>query len=593
MFYRLAKGPVTTMADWDHTVDFLVVGSGAGAMAAALRAHDLGLDTLLVEKGDQYGGSTAMSGGVCWVGNNVYMKKYGLADSDEEVLAYLKHITKGEVPEEYLVTYRDESKRMVEYFREKTRVTFDPLDQYTDYYPEAPGGKLGGRSMEPDPIDGSLLGADFPLLKRPATSALILGKFMITARIAKRMIMLDLLGLVQMAWLLTKYLFRAGKRKRFGGRDTYLTNGNALVARLRLSLKDRGIPLWLSAPARELVREDGRVVGAVIEKDGEPYRIRSRRGVMLAAGGFDRNLAMREAYGPKPASIEWTAGNENNTGDAIQMGMGLGAAVALMDEAWWTPATQYPGATTGWVLVVEKSLPGNVFINGSGERFTNEAAPYVDVVVAMYEDQKKTGSSVPGWMVFDARYRRNYIAGPVGPGKAMPDGTLPRKLRTKFLRKASTVEELAAKIGVPAARLKATLERFNAMAKTGKDEDFGRGESASDRYYGDDRVSPNPCMAPIEKAPFYAIPLFPGDLGTKGGLRTDVHARVLDEEGRVLPGLYAAGNTTASIMGRTYPGAGGTIGPALCFGFLGAEAASADATGVNASRPDGASSSAA
>lgn len=581
------------MADWDHTVDFLVVGSGAGAMASALRAHDLGLDTLLVEKGDHYGGSSAMSGGVCWVGNNCYMKRYAVADSDEEVLAYLKHITKGEVPDEYLVTYRDESKRMVEYFRDKTHLTFDPLDKYTDYYPEAPGGKMGGRSMEPDPVDGSLLGDDFLLLKRPATSALILGKFMITARIAKRMIMLDFLGLLQMAWLLTKFLFRAGKRKRFGGRDTYLTNGNALIARLRLSLKDRNVPLWLATPFRELVREGDRVVGAIVEKDGKPYRIRARRGVMLAAGGFDRNLAMREAYGPKPASIEWTAGNEDNTGDGIQAGMKLGAAVGLMDEAWWTPTTQYPGVKSGWVLVVEKSLPGNIFINGNGERFTNEAAPYVDVVVAMYEDQKKTGNSVPGWMVFDAQYRRNYIAGPVGPGKAMPDNTLPRKVRTQFLRKAATVEELAAQIGVPADRLKNTIDRFNAMARKGKDDDFGRGDSASDRYYGDDRVKPNPCMAPLEKGPFYAIPLFPGDLGTKGGLKTDVHARVLDEQERPIPGLYAAGNNAASIMGRTYPGAGGTIGPAMCFGFLGAEAAIADSTGASAGAAQSASSSSA
>jgi 3-oxosteroid 1-dehydrogenase len=576
------------MADWDHTVDFLVVGSGAAAMASAIRAHDLGLSVLLVEKGETYGGSSAMSGGVCWVGNNPQMKKYGIADSDEEVLTYLKAITKGEVPEPYLRTYRDESKRMLAYFREKTQLTFDPLDQYTDYYPEAPGGKMGGRSMEPDPVDGSLLGDDFLKLKRPATSALILGKFMITARIAKRMIMLDFAGLMAMAWLMLKYAFRFPKRKRFGGRDTYLTNGNALVARLRLSLKDRGVPLWLDTPAEELVREGERVVGAVVLKDGEPFRVRATHGLMLAAGGFDRNLAMREEYGPKPASIDWTAGNEHNTGAGIRMGQALGGAVGLMDEAWWSPTTQFPGVKTGWVLVVEKSLPGNIFINGNGERFTNEAAPYVDVVVAMYEDQKKTGNTVPGWMVFDARYRHNYIAGPVGPGKAMPDKTLPRKLREKFLRKANTVAELAEKIGVPAEKLEATLERFNAMAHKGKDEDFGRGESASDRYYGDDRVQPNPCLAPIEKGPFYAIPLFPGDLGTKGGLKTDVNARVLDEAGQPIPGLYAAGNTSMSMMGRTYPGAGGTIGPAMCFGFLGAEAAAAE----QAAASDGASATA-
>lgn len=535
------------------------------------------MDVLLVEKGPTYGGSSAMSGGVCWVGNNPHMKACGIADSDEDVLAYLKHITKGEIAEERLRTYRDESKRMLAYFEEKTHLRFEPLDQYTDYYPEAPGGKMGGRSLEPCAFDGALLGEDFPKLHRPATSALILGKFMITARLAKRFIILNFVGLMLMAWLMVKYAFRAGKRARFKGRDTYLTNGNALAGRLRLSLKDRGVPLWLETPAEELVFEDGRVTGAIVRKDGKPFRIEAKKGVLLASGGFDRNLAMREKHGPSPASIEWTAGNEHNTGDGIQMAQKLGAGLDLMEHAWWTPVTQFPGTTSGWVLVVEKSLPGNVFINGNGERFTNEAAPYVDVVVAMYEDQKKTGKTVPGWMVFDAVYRHKYIAGPVGPGKAMPDHRLPRKLREKFLTKAPTLRELAAKIGVPADALEATIERFNGFAVTGKDEDFGRGESASDRYYGDDRVRPNPCLAPLKKGPFYAIPLFPGDLGTKGGVVTDVHARVLDERGAVIAGLYAAGNTSASIMGRSYPGAGGTIGPALCFGFLAAEAALADA----------------
>jgi 3-oxosteroid 1-dehydrogenase len=399
---------------------------------------------------------------------------------------------------------------------------------------------------------------------------------------AKRFIILNFFGLMLMAWQMTKFAFRAGKRSRFGGRDTYLTNGNALVGRLRLSLKDRDVPLWLETPAEELVFDGRRVVGLVVTKDGKPFRIAARNGVLLGAGGFDRNLAMREAFGPQPASVEWTAGAETNTGDGIVMGMKLGGATALMDEAWWTPVTQYPGATSGWVLVVEKSLPGNIFINRNGDRFTNEAAPYVDVVLAMYEDQKKTGNSIPGWMVFDANYRKSYIAGPVGPGKAMPDKRLSRRLRNQFLVKANTLAELAKKIGVPADRLTATIERFNGFAKAGTDGDFGRGNSAADRYYGDERVSPNPCLLPLVKSPFYAIPVFPGDLGTKGGLRTDARARVLDEHGRVIAGLYAAGNTSASIMGRSYPGAGGTVGPALCFGFLGAEAALEDAADAKA-----------
>ncbi len=561
------------MQDFDESVDLLIVGSGAAAMAAAVRAHDLGLRALIVEKSDVYGGSSAMSGGVCWVGNNRHMKKYGIADSDEEVLTYLEAITKGEASRAHLVTYRDESKRMIDYLADKTHLRFDALDLYTDYYPEAPGGKMGGRSMEPEPFDGRLLGDELARLRSPATSALILGKFMITARLAKRMIILDFSAMLTMAWLLFLYVLRAPRRRSTRGRDPYLTNGNALMGRLRLSLLDRKVPLWLSAPMRELIVDGDRVTGAVVERDGKLVRVAAARGVLLAAGGFERDQALRDEYGPRPASTEWTAGSPANTGDGVRAGLALGASVALMDEAWWTPTTQYPGVKSGWVLVVEKSLPGGVFINQLGERFTNEAAPYVDVVVAMYADQKKTGASVPGWMVFDGRYRRNYIAGPVGPGKVMSDASLGKKLRTQFLVKAPTIEELADKIGVPGDRLKATVERFNGFARRGKDDDFGRGESASDRYYGDDRVKPNPCLAPLDQAPYYAIKLFPGDLGTKGGLVTDTRGRVLRGDGSVIAGLYAAGNTSASIMGRTYPGAGGTIGPAMCFGFLAAEAA--------------------
>lgn len=539
-------------------------------MSAGIRAHDLGLDVLLVEKGETFGGSTAMSGGVCWVGNNMHMAKAGIPDSDQETLDYLINITEGDTPRSYLETYARESKRMLEYFAAKTHVVFTPLTTYCDYYPERPGGKPGGRSLEPDPFDGALLGDDFARLHRPADSALVLGKFMITAAMAKKLIILGLGSVMFLAWTVLRYALRYPKRRRFG-RDTYLTNGNALAGRLRLSLKDRGVPIWLQSPAVSLIEEAGRVIGAVIQKDGEALRVRARKGVLLAAGGFERNLEMRNEAGRQPVSTEWTAGNEHNTGDGITFGRKLGAATQLMDEAWWTPVTQYPGVKSGWVLVVEKSLPGAIFVNHAGRRFTNESAPYVDVVVEMYRDHEKTGASIPAWMIFDGRYRQNYIAGPVGPGKFLPDRMLPRRVRDHLLVKADSVGELAQKLKVDPSALVETIDRYNRMAVAGKDEDFARGESLSDRYYGDDRVKPNPCMAPLKAAPFYAIPVYPGDLGTKGGLRIDPQARVLDKNDQPIAGLYAAGNTSASIMGRSYPGAGGTIGPALCFGFLAAE----------------------
>ena len=553
-----------------HQTDLLIVGSGAAGMTAALRARELGLDALIVEKGALYGGSTAMSGGVCWVGNNRHMAAAGIADSDEEVLTYLRAITGEEGSEPHLRAYRDHSKRMIDWLHDHTRVRFEAMAQYCDYYPEAPGGKGGGRSMEPAAFDGGLLGADFAKLRPPADSARVLGKLMIKAALAKRFIIMDLSAVLTMLWLMVKYALRWPRRRKLG-RDPYLTNGNALAARLRMSCKDRDVPLWLNTPLRELVVRQGRVCGAIVVRDGEAVEISASRGVLLAAGGFSRNLAMRQAHGPAPASTEWTAGTMDNTGDGIAAGAAVGGALALMDEAWWTPTPQYPRTTTGWVLVVEKSLPGGIFVNGRGERFCNEAAPYVDVAKAMYADHQRTGCSVPAWMVFDGRYRRNYIAGPVGPGKFLPDKSLPRRLRKEFLKKAPTLSGLAEVLGVDAVNLEATVARYNHLAAKGRDEDFGRGDSASDRYYGDDRAGANPTMAALTQGPYYAIPVYPGDLGTKGGLVTDVQARVLDAEGQPIGGLYAAGNNTASIMARTYPGAGGTIGPAMCFGMLAAE----------------------
>ena len=258
------------------------------------------------------------------------------------------------------------------------------------------------------------------------------------------------------------------------------------------------------------------------------------------------------------------------------MGQAVGGAVERMHDAWWTPVTLVPKSDKAWVLVVEKNLPGGIFVNAAGERFTNEAAPYLDVALAMY-----AGNAVPVcWMVFDARFRRSYPVGPVAPGYAQPDHRISRKFREGFFTIADSLPALAEAIGVDGDALRATVARWNGMCADGVDADFGRGESLADRYYGDDAFQPNPCMGPLVEAPFYAIPVFPGDLGTKGGLVTDPSGRVLRDDGSAIAGLYAAGNTSAAVMGPTYPGAGGTIGPALTFGFLAAEAAAEDVAGA-------------
>ncbi|MCZ6808068.1 MAG: FAD-dependent oxidoreductase [Deltaproteobacteria bacterium] len=562
------------MAEWDRTVDLLVMGSGAAGLAAAVRARDLGLDVLVVEKSEFFGGNTAMSGGVCWVANNPGMAKEGIADSDEEGFRYLKHITKGEVPDERLWLYIRESKRVLAYLHENTHVRYVPLAKYTDYYPEAPGGRPGGRSMDPVPFDGSKLRGQLIQLRRPHPQSQILGKFGITAKEAQAAIGVGFRTMLFMAWQMFLYLLRYPKRKRWG-RDTKLCAGNSLMGRLLLSIKDRKIPAWLNTAVEKLIFENGRVVGAVINKEGEKLRVKTNRGVVIAAGGFSRNLEMRKKYQRHPIATEWTSGTPSNTGDGIRLGQAAGGALGLMDEAWWTPVSLVPKSPVSWVLVVEKSLPHGLFVNQDGKRFTNEAAPYIDVVNGMYDDVAKTQTTDPRWYhIFDATYRRSSVAGPVAPGKIMPDKQLPRRYRDGgYLFRTNTLQELAGKIDVPADALKATIARFNEYAVKGKDPDYNRGWSAQDRYYGDPRVKPNCSLGRIETGPFYAVRIYPGDLGTKGGMITDDHSRVLKEDGQAVPGLYAAGNSTASMMGRTYPGAGGTIGPALTFGFLAAEAA--------------------
>lgn len=564
------------MPPFDEQVDFVVLGSGAAGLAAAARAHDLGMRVVVLEKSDRYGGNTAMSGGVCWVGNNPHIAGVGIPDNDDDVLSYLRHITGGEVAEERLRAYADESRRVVNWLEANTRVRFDALEHYTDYYPEAPGGRPGGRSMESRPFDGTELGDDLRALRMPHPQSQILGRFGITAAQAHTMLAGGIRAMLLMLMCFIRYALRWRARKQYG-RDTLLACGNALIGRLRASLKDRGVAVRLNASATELVRDGERVVGVVAEIDGKTVRIGAARGVLLAAGGFSRNLEMRQEHQRHPITTEWTAGSPYNTGDGIRMGIEAGGAVSLMDEAWWTPVTLVPRQEFAWVLVVEKNLPGGIFVNQHAKRFTNEAAPYIDVVIGMYEDQAVTGATVPSFLIFDATFRKRYPVGPIAPGYAMPDSRVPRRYMKDFLVKAASLDELAGKLELDPGALRETVTHYNDMARRGVDEDFGRGNSASDRYYGDTRAQPNPCMAPIEKGPFYAIRVYPGDLGTKGGLVTDVGARVLDADGCAIAGLYAAGNCSASVMGRTYPGAGGTIGPALTFGVVAAESAAAEA----------------
>jgi 3-oxosteroid 1-dehydrogenase len=549
---------------WDHTTDVLVVGSGGGGMTAALMARDRGADALVIEKSSLYGGSTSMSGGSVWIPNNHLMKKAGLADSLEEALTYLKAVTAGRVSEERLRAYVKAAPEMVKYLEEKSHVRFQVVPGYSDYYPGLAGGKPGGgRTIEAAPFDARKLGRTRAELRPLPRQARVFGRMMATAYDAHRLLDSSMLGRIRAARIFALYLLNPFRS--LAKTDTRLTLGNALAGRLRLSLADRHIPVWLNTSASHLIVDGGRVVGVEAQKAGQGVRIRSNKAVILAAGGFAHNKAMREEYQRQPITDAWTVASPADDGDGIQMGLELGASVEFMDDAWWMPTSVAPGEEMPIMSIVDRSLPGCIIVNKQGRRFTNEAAPYIDVVKSQYASHFRDGGAIPAYFLMDQRFRRRYPAGPM-----MPMSTPKRFISSGYLKVADTLEGLAEKCGIDPVGLVAEVKKFNEYAAAGRDLDFKKGDTAIDRFYADASVKPNPCLGPLDKPPYCAIELWPGDLGTKGGLVTDDHARVLRQDGSPIDGLYATGNCSASVMGNSYAGAGATIGPSMAFGYIAA-----------------------
>ncbi len=539
--------------------DVIVVGSGAAGMTAALSAAHRGLEVLVVEKAAHFGGSTARSGGGVWIPGNHALRAAGIEESPERASEYLEAIVGDVVPAELRSAFLDRGPEVLSFVCDKTPLRFRWVRGYSDYHPEAPGGRAGGRSVEPAALDGNLLGPELAKLE-PPYSAPPLGAPITQADYR----WLSLLarhprGFLRVLSLGGRWLAGRIRRQRL------LSMGQALAAGLREGLRRADVPLWLNTPLVDLESEGDRVTGVVIRHEGKDKLIRARLGVILGAGGFERNEEMRVKYQRAPIGTEWTVGAEANTGDAIDAGLKLGAAVDLMDDAWWGPSIPLTGGP--WFALAERSRPGCLMVNARGERFVNESAPYVEAVHAMYGDGDGPGENIPTWLVFDQRNRNRYMFTGLGPRQPLPG----RWFKAGIAVKASTIAKLAERIEVPADALENTVRRFNGFAKSGVDEDFHRGRSAYDHYYGDPRNKPNPSLGPLDVAPYYAVKIVPGDLGTKGGLRIDPHARVLREDGSVIDGLYAAGNTSAAVMGRTYAGPGATIGPAMVFGYLAAE----------------------
>jgi 3-oxosteroid 1-dehydrogenase len=551
--------------DWDHETDVVVVGTGAAGLTAALVAQDSGLKPLVVEKTDMVGGSTAYSFGAMWIPDNPLKRAAGEHDSFEAAMTYLEDVVGDAGPassrERKAAFLRSGPEAIA--FLQAAGMRLIQAKGYPDYYPERPGGSVEGRGVAVDVFDGNRLGEWLPRLRaNPVLPGLALHphevpSFALMMRTREGF-------LTSMKLLLGRNLGRRMLRQKpLGG-------GRSLAGQLLRLCLDRDVPIWMESGLTQLVVEDGRVTGVeLVRGDGGRVRVGAARGVVLCAGGFAKDDALRQQNGPHPIGVDWTSAAPGDTGDAIRAGVEVGAATALMDDAWWGPSALVDGAPT--FMLWERALPGSMIVDAQGERFMNEAASYVECGHRQYE-RNATVPAIPAWLVVDAKHRRRYPFGPLAPGM-----TPKKALQAGWIKRGETLEELARACGIDPAGLARTAARFAGFAASGRDEDFHRGDSAYDRYYGDPRVGPNPNLAPLDKGPFYATAIYPGDLGTKGGLLTDEHARVVRSDGTSIAGLYAAGNSAATVMGRTYPGTGGTLGPTIAFAYVAARHAAGEA----------------
>lgn len=555
------------MTEENITVDVLVVGTGASGMAAAVTAAAQGLSVLVVEKAPCYGGTTARSGGWLWIPGTRLATDQGIEEPAGAAKSYLRHETTTHFDEKRVDAFLANGPRAIEFFTRTTCVQFDMPAVFPDYHAEVPGGRPGGRSMVTRPFDGRELGARIRQLAPPLPELTVFGMMLGSGP--------EIRHFMRAFKSLPSFLYVAKRLSRhfldviIHGRGMTLTNGNALAGRLAKAAMDLGIPVWLSSRAKELVTENGGVAGALVEREGGTVRVTTRRGVVLACGGFPHDIERRKRLFPHaPTGRQHHSPSPGtNTGDGLRLAESVGGHVdpTIPHAAAWVPAsitTRSDGSNGVMPHFIDRAKPGVIAVTLQGRRFTNEADSYHDFVQAMVKACAGE-PEVSAWLLCDHRALRSYGLGCVAPAP-LPIG---RHLRSGYLKRGATVAELAARIGISPAVLETTIAEFNAAAKRGEDPAFGKGSQAYNRYQGDALVTPNPCLAPLEHGPYYAIKLVVGDIGTFAGLVTDENTRVLDASGRPIRGLYAVGNDAASIMGGNYPGAGITLGPALTFGY--------------------------
>lgn len=551
-----------------YECDVLVAGSGCSGMSAAITARYRGLDVLIVEKEPRFGGTTARSGGWLWIPGTSLAEAYGIEERPEQARTYLRHEAGNNFDAARVDAFLSAGPEAVDFFISKTALRFDMPLVFPDYHAEAPGGAQGGRSMATRPFDGRELGDLIKTLGMPLPELTVFGMMLGSGK--------EIIHFMRVTKSLTSAVYVANRLSRHlmdvlrYGRGMTLTNGNALAGRLAKSALDLKIPMWLSSPVRELTVENGAVTGAIVSREGRDVLVRARQGVVLACGGFPHDVERRKKMFPHaPTGHEhFSPGPTGNTGDGLRLAESAGGHVEdrLPNAAAWVPVsltTRKDGSKGVMPHFIDRAKPGVIAVMRDGRRFANEGNSYHDFVQAMIK-AAKPGEEIAAFLVCDHKTLRKYGLGCVPPFP-MPLG---HHLETGYLMRGDTLEALAAKAGIDAKAFAETVKQFNATAPQGHDAAFGKGSKAYNRYQGDALHGPNPCVAPIENGPFYAIKMVIGDLGTYAGIVTDASARALDAEGRVIPGLYAVGNDMASIMGGNYPGAGITLGPALTFGYI-------------------------
>ena len=544
--------------------DVIVIGAGAGGLTAAVVAAAEGLSVLLVEKSATLGGTTAVSGGMVWTPANALMRAAGQPDTLDAARDYLAQLVHGDhnaAVREAFLTRADEA---VQYLARHTEVQLQPVKIYPDYYPDLHGATLGGRVLEPVPFDARALGRDFRLVRPPLPEFTIFGGMMVARPDLPhfRNVGRSLSSTLRVAGLLTRHAVQRLSHPR----GTSLVLGNALVARFVATLLKQRVAIRTNATVARLETRNGRIAGAVI--DGET--IEARRGVVLATGGFAHDADLRPRLMPPQAAL--SAINADNTGGGIRLGLDAGGSLGPVADGagFWVPISRFtrPDGSTGLFphTVTDRGKPGAIAVNRAGQRFVNEALSYHEFVRAMLRQDNVGNGDSHAFLLCDSDFVWRYGLGAVRPMSLR----LTPWIRSGYLHRAATFVGLAARIGVPSDALRRTVADYNDAARRGEDPWFGKGTNAYQRHMGDAGHKPNPCVAPLEKPPFYAIELHPGDLGTSTGLVTDAEARVLDAGGAPIAGLYSVGNDMNSVMNGAYPGPGITLGPAITFGYLAA-----------------------